>query len=85
MNKTIIMPDAVTVTLSPEIVRKLDVLKDKDTSYTDILTRIIDEAYEDARVTDEERQEILDALAEVEAGYFFTDEEVKAMIERKLE
>ncbi len=80
----IIMTESVTVTLGPELVRKLDALKDKDTSYEEILARIIDEAYEDALVTDEERQEILDALAEVEAGRCFTDEEVKAMIEHKL-
>ena len=38
----------------------------------------------DAWVTDEEKQEILDALADVEAGNFYTHEEIKEMIDRKL-
>lgn len=29
-------------------------------------------------------QEILEALADIEIGHFFRDEEIKAMIERKL-
>ena len=66
------MTEAVTVTLSPELVRKLDELKEKDASYEEILAQIVDEAYEDAWVTDEEKQEILDALADVEAGNFYT-------------
>ncbi|HJK19254.1 MAG TPA: hypothetical protein O0W89_05300 [Methanocorpusculum sp.] len=78
------MTEAVTVTLSPELVRKLDELKEKDASYEEILAQIVDEAYEDAWVTDEEKQEILDALADVEAGNFYTHEEIKEMIDRKL-
>ena len=78
------MTEAVTVTLSPELVRKLDELKEKDASYEEILAHIVDEAYEDAWVADEEKQEILDALADVEAGNFYTHEEIKEMIDRKL-
>ena len=78
------MTEAVTVTLSPELVRKLDELKEKDASYEEILAQIVDEAYEDAWVTDEEKQEILDALADVDAGNFYTHEEIKEMIDRKL-
>ena len=78
------MTEAVTVTLSPELVRKLDELKEKDASYEEILAQIVDEAYEDAWGTDEEKQEILDALADVEVGNFYTHEEIKEMIDRKL-
>ena len=78
------MTEAVTVTLSPELVRKLDELKEKDASYEEILAHIVDEAYEDAWVTDEEKREILDALADVGAGNFYTHEEIKEMIDRKL-
>ena len=78
------MTEAVTVTLSPELVRKLDELKEKDASYEEILAHIVDEAYEDAWVTDEEKREILDALADVEAGNVYTPEEIKEMSDRKL-
>ena len=78
------MTEDGAVTLNPELVRKLDELKEKDASYEEILAHIGDEAYEDAWVTDEEKREILDALADVEAGNFYTHEEIKEMIDRKL-
>ena len=78
------MTEAVTVILSPELVRKLDELKEKDASYEEILANVVDEAYEDAWVTDEGKQEILEALADVEAGNYYTHEEIKEMIDRKL-
>lgn len=81
------MTEAVTVTLSPELVRKLDEFKlEEDSSYEDVISRVL--AYltdADNYITEEERQEILAALADVEAGNYYTSEEVDTMLQAKLE
>ncbi|MDV0443472.1 ribbon-helix-helix protein, CopG family [Methanorbis rubei] len=81
------MTEAVTITLPPEIVRKLDKLReDEGTSYEDVISRVLDYFMDaDNYVTEEERQEILAALADVEAGNYYTSEEVDAMLQAKIE
>ncbi|MDU9376974.1 hypothetical protein McpSp1_16180 [Methanocorpusculaceae archaeon Sp1] len=81
------MTGAVTITLPPEIVRKLDELKlEKDSSYEDVISRVLEYFMDaDNYVTEEERQEILAALADVEAGNYYTSEEVDAMLQAKIE
>ncbi|MDV0441606.1 hypothetical protein [Methanorbis furvi] len=81
------MTEAVTITLPPEIVRKLDELKlEKDSSYEDVISRVLEYFMDaDNYVTEEERQEILAALADVEAGNYYTSEEVDAMLQAKIE
>jgi predicted transcriptional regulator len=80
------MTEAVTVTLSPELVRKLDEFKlEEDSSYEEVISRVLEYFMDaDNYVTGEERQEILVALADVEAGNYYTSEEVDAMLRAKI-
>lgn len=80
------MTEAVTVTLRPELVRKLDELKlDEDSGYEDVISRIIEYFMDvDNYVTEEERQEILAAIAEGNEIGSSSSEEMRALIERNL-
>lgn len=78
------MTEAVTITLSPDIVWKLDELKSgEETSYEEVIALIVEEAYDDAWLTEEKKQEVLQSLSEVEAGNYYTHKEIKEMIDRK--
>lgn len=83
----IILTGAVPGTLSPDLVQKPDEFRQEgDAGYEDVISRIL--AYltdADNYVTEEEREEILAALAEAEAGNYYTSEEVDAMLQAKNE
>ena len=77
------MTESVTVTLSPELVRRLDEFKrEEDSSYEEVISRVL-EYFTDADnyVTEEERQEILAAIAEGKEKGSYSSEEIRAMIE----
>ncbi len=81
------MTESVTVTLSPELVRKLDEFRlEEDSNYEDVISRVLSYLMDaDNYVTEEEKKEILAALADVEAGNYYTSEEVDAMLQVKVE
>ncbi len=81
------MTESVTVTLSPELVRKLDEFRlEEDSNYEDVISRVLSYLMDaDNYVTEEEKKEILAALADVEAGNYYTSEEVDAMLQAKVE
>ncbi|MDV0443374.1 hypothetical protein [Methanorbis rubei] len=80
------MTEAVTVTLSPEIVRMLDVFRqEEDSGYEEVISRVLGYLTDaDNYVTDEEVQEILAAIAEGKEKGSFSSQEIRAMIENNL-
>lgn len=80
------MIEAVTVTLSPELIRKLDELRlEEDAGYEDVITRVIEYFMDaDNYVTEEEREEILASIAEGKEKGSYSSENIRAMIEKNL-
>ncbi|MDV0441286.1 hypothetical protein [Methanorbis furvi] len=64
------MTEPVTVTLSPELVRMLDVFREEeDSGYEDIISRVLEYLTDaDTKITDKELQKIFSALAELDAN-----------------
>lgn len=80
------MIEAVTVTLSPELIRKLDELRlEEDAGYEDVISRVIEYFMDaDNYVTEEEREEILASIAEGKEKGSYSSENIRAMIEKNL-
>lgn len=80
------MIEAVTVTLNPELIRKLDELRlEEDAGYEDVITRVIEYFMDaDNYVTEEEREEILASIAEGKEKGSYSSENIRAMIEKNL-
>ena len=75
------MIETVTITLSAEVVRKLDLMRDSSScSYADLVTRIIEDACDDDSLSDEEFAEISLSLDEIRMGDYYTDDDVSLMI-----
>ncbi|HJJ28502.1 MAG TPA: hypothetical protein O0X70_03830 [Methanocorpusculum sp.] len=80
------MTETVTVSLSRDVLQKLDRLRDDDsTTYAEIVAKIIEDAVEDEEITPEERRELEELRAEVKAGIYYTAKEVDEMIALKSE
>lgn len=80
------MIEAVTVTLSPELIRKLDELRlEEDAGYEGVISRVIEYFMDaDNYVTEEEREEILASIAEGKEKGSYSSENIRAMIEKNL-
>lgn len=80
------MIEAVTVTLSPELIRKLDELRlEEDAGYEDVISRVIEYFMDaDNYVSEEEREEILANIAEGKEKGSYSSENIRAMIEKNL-
>ena len=80
------MIEAVTVTLSPELIRKLDELRlEEDAGYEGVISRVIEYFMDaDNYVTEEEREEILANIAEGKEKGSYSSENIRAMIEKNL-
>ena len=80
------MIETVTITLSAEVVRKLDLMRDGSScSYADLVTRIIEDACDDDSLSDEVFAEISLSLDEIRMGNYYTDDDVSLMIAGKKE
>lgn len=80
------MIETVTVTLSEEVIQKLDLMRDDAScSYADIITRIVEVACEDDFLSDEDMDEISASLDAIRQGEYYTDDDVSLMIAAKKE
>lgn len=80
------MIETVTVTLSADVLRKLDMMRDDPScSYADIVTRIVMDACEDDFLSEEDMAEISASLKEISLGNYYTDDDVSLMIAGKKE
>lgn len=78
------MIEAVTVTLSPELIRKLDELRlEEDADYEDVISRVIEYFMDaDNYVTEEECEEILANIAEGKEKGSYSSENIRALIDQ---
>ena len=75
------MIETVTVTLSAEVVRKLDLMRDDSScSYADLVTRIVEDACDDDFFSNDELAEASLSLDEIRKGNYYTDDDVSLMI-----
>jgi predicted transcriptional regulator len=74
--------NATTIKVNMEVKSRLDNLKlFPRESYNDVLTRLVDMAYDDEPLSEHTLERIEEALKDLKCGKYYTQEEIEADLE----
>lgn len=76
------MTVATTIKIDPQLKKSLDTLKlyPRET-YNDVVSRLVDMAYDEEALSDETVNRIEEALEDLKRGKYYTQEEIEAELE----